>query len=791
MFGRSIGAKAQLLQKLAEHEVNVPRFITIARSSLESADAAAKVRRAFPTKRFVALRVSAEVPRDEQATLSSSQRRRVCVPREAAGKEAAQLSAHVREGGGSIMVQECVRTRAAGTMVTDAGCGVMVIRATFGLGANLASGAPSDTYVLAGTSAPVQTSIARGKRPLVLRGDRLVEDAPRDERVLSRSELGAIVDLGRRVARLADGPQEIAWGFAGETLYLLDAKPFTNQTYASVVSYDAAMVDERYSGFLLPLSLSFARRRYRDSITAILRNAGISASALSRHEEALASIVADFHGRLYLNENSVDLLVGLLPRFFQRLYDEAKPHTSVLAGARRRPPGVLARLRVWIALMVRLPRFRTIAWRYREAAKQHLVEAQALDLSKRRYTDLKALYAWLDRDVLSYFHLSMQADVLLRILVAYLRRYFSESEIKAVFTYESVYENQVHALARLTETLAEHEDLWQAVEQKDEARFRTALSRHPIARDYVKGYDAAYGGRFGAEMKLETPRSGESFTAFAQLLFLYRQAAADESQRHESKEPVRVPGETPWQRMLARYARRLATTRDELYLIEAQVMRELRALHRRVGELFVQHGKLSHAEDIWYLTHEEVWSHASLGGVPAYQKRIEERRAEAAAHRRREPQARFVSLNHAPPPLRMRSRRYDTRLLGIGAAAEHAVGRVFLVTQFALPSEPGQIITAAYLDAGSTPLIGIVGGVICERGDVLSPVACAGRSLGVPAVLSVEAATEVLESGVLVALDAQRGTVDVRDWGPHPPPSFRFARYDAQEEHGEPYAHAA
>ena len=69
------------------------------------------------------------------------------------------------------------------------------------------------------------------------------------------------------------------------------------------------------------------------------------------------------------------------------------------------------------------------------------------------------------------------------------------------------------------------------------------------------------------------------------------------------------------------------------------------------------------------------------------------------------------------------------------------------------------ILVARHTDPGWTPVIGISRGMIIEHGGMLSHASIVSRELGIPTVIGVDRATDILKDGQEVELDGAAGTV--------------------------------
>lgn len=73
--------------------------------------------------------------------------------------------------------------------------------------------------------------------------------------------------------------------------------------------------------------------------------------------------------------------------------------------------------------------------------------------------------------------------------------------------------------------------------------------------------------------------------------------------------------------------------------------------------------------------------------------------------------------------------------------------------------QPGDIVICPYTDPAWTPLFRIAAGVVTETGGALSHAAIVAREYGIPAVLGVPDALNLIENGSQVTLDGTAGTI--------------------------------
>jgi pyruvate,water dikinase len=102
-------------------------------------------------------------------------------------------------------------------------------------------------------------------------------------------------------------------------------------------------------------------------------------------------------------------------------------------------------------------------------------------------------------------------------------------------------------------------------------------------------------------------------------------------------------------------------------------------------------------------------------------------------------------------------------LKGIGASSGQVEGRVKVLRslQGASEIERATILVVPYTDSGWAPLLARAGGLISEVGGRLSHGAIVAREYGIPAVMDIHNATQILRDGQWVRVDGQRGIVEI------------------------------
>lgn len=179
--------------------------------------------------------------------------------------------------------------------------------------------------------------------------------------------------------------------------------------------------------------------------------------------------------------------------------------------------------------------------------------------------------------------------------------------------------------------------------------------------------------------------------------------------------------------------------------------------YRALGASLVRAGLLSDEDAVFFLTHAE------LGELLQGRREL----ADTAARRRDvldlQMHLRFPEIFRGrPEPLRP-----ETDVVGeaglVGKPVSRGVvtgsARVVQTLEEAASLEAGEILIAPITDVGWTPYFGLIAGLATDVGSAVSHGAVVAREYGLPAVVNLRVATSQFQTGDLVTLDGDRGTL--------------------------------
>jgi pyruvate,water dikinase len=205
--------------------------------------------------------------------------------------------------------------------------------------------------------------------------------------------------------------------------------------------------------------------------------------------------------------------------------------------------------------------------------------------------------------------------------------------------------------------------------------------------------------------------------------------------------------------------------------LKSEMIRWLAVLRQfllELGRRLAARGHLADANDIFFLEIQELESSSLWNPRTNLRALVAKRRAEYEKNLKITPPAvvvgRFDPERFVPNVV-----DHETRIfhgLGVSAGAATGRARVILRSDANERVQPGEILVAPFADPGWTPYFVAAAGIVMDLGGMLSHGSIVAREYGIPAVVNVGPATQIIQTGQWLEVDADRGVVKLLDAAP-------------------------
>ncbi len=536
-----------------------------------------------------------------------------------------------------------------------------------------------------------------------------------------------IAYLTRHIEQRFHGiPQDIEWTFDGEQIWVLQSRPITTLTPI----WTRKIAAEVIPGVIRPLTWSINRPLtcgvWGDLFTIVLKDraAGIDFTQTATLHYARAYFNATLLGDLFTR-------MGLPPESLEFLTRGAKFSRPPLSVTLRNAPGLLRLLRQEMTLPRQFAK--ADKTRFRPALAEW--DAQSLsDLSEpaiahRSQTILDLLKQVTYYNILAPLSLALR-QALLKVDLARLDNHHTP-EVAAL-----------EALKAL------------ALELRSNA---ASSPLAPLPPHLIEPFLAEYGYLSDIATDIAIPTWRESPQPIYDLLDQYLQ----DPDLQAAPAPTAVA--TGWQ---ARQVQARLDLKGKVAEVYNRLLAALRACFVELESRWLADQRLAEPGDIFFLTWAQVLAEID---VPTPDVSVQAKAAKALWQQQGEYRVPALVYGQSPPlPVSKTGAELSApasgTLRGIGASGGNIEGTLLVLTglpETSVEIDAQTILVVPYTDAGWSPLLARIGGLIAEVGGQLSHGAIIAREYGIPAVMDVTDATHRLTTGQRARLDGSLGTIEI------------------------------
>jgi phosphoenolpyruvate synthase/pyruvate phosphate dikinase len=725
------------------------------------------------------------------------------------------LSGAGRDGAAmAVVVQEMVNPAASGVLFTlDPVSGnreKVMVSAVLGLGEGLVSGAlDADTYLLDADGSILESTIVQKEEQLVLAQDGGVSTVAvavkrGAEAALSADVLRSLCRHSRRAAEAAGVALDIEFAVQGGKVFYLQARPVTavgapELTRENRLVWDNSNIVESYPGITLPLTFSFIRRAYHAVYWQFCELLGLGEDEIRANDHMLRNMLGLHRGQVYYNLRNWYRLVSILPgfrhnrRFMEGMMGVSEeggdPDVDTVSRARgvfALVPTGLRALRLQLTLDRRVRRFhRTFERVHAEfAALPYEEMAPHAVMSEYRRVERALLWRW-KAPILNDFSVMIFYGLLKRLTVAWNLDPEGNLQNALVAGQGGIESAEVSdKLEELARGIAGDEALRAALLAASPREAIALVRDHPEHGPGFARYMERFGDRCVAELKLESQTMHDDPTPLiAALQGALRRGGSERAGEAEgSRNEKAMLGKLgPARRLAYRWVLRRATrgirNRENQRLARTRAFALVRRMMRAVGARLAESGIIESSDDVFYLELEEIMRLCDGTSTLRDPKPLVSARKREYDAFRSEPLLpdRFVTYGPASvaEPVQeagAEALSVDGALSGLGAYPGVVEREAAVLTE----PDPGagldgHVLVTRQTDPGWVIVFPAIGGLVVERGSMLSHSAIVAREMRIPAVVGVKGATQVIRTGDTVRLDGAAGTVVVIEAAPRDP----------------------
>lgn len=703
-----------------------------------------------------------------------------------------------------VIIQELIEVKSSGVMftahplLTDDYLDQIVINAGYGLGEGIVSDTVEvDTYVYSKRKRAVIEHQHGEKTKMVVANKTKtgtyisdVDPAKKTASVLNRSQIFELVKLGLQLEELFKTQQDIEWCIDEQgTLYLTQTRPITTLlkgTDKLDFLFDNSNIVESFPGVNTPWTLGQVKDIYRIAFKRTCLRLGFGRNKINENSFLFASLLALYRGRVYLNLTHWSAMMRLVP-FTDRYVKAWEESLGVKTVAGDSRPEYLRDLfraiivfsKIIFYLIFLGPILRRLDRVQRETFDQFwrdepqfkaLTPAEAInELESFKAKIFENSEFTLINDIFAFSFTSFTKELI--------KKY---SDLDPDQTFNSLLLGQqsmdsvkpLNSIRQLVKLRFDSEELdgvlRQTIKQENLPLKMIAKAQGgQTFLNYFFDHIDSYGDRGVNELKLETMTFRERPRDLLRLILSYDRPL-DSGGEESSMPSVKLKGYLKNQlfQVCLKLAMRSIFFRENFRLNRTRAYGVMRRMTNNLGRKLEALDTLDNARDIYFLDKEDLYQFYSglsfdfdLKSIVLHKKQLYYQYKQVEVqHSYTFRQGKFSEMTS--------NKDACHELKGTGCAAGKVVGEALVITEIEsmgidASASRDKILVAKMTDPGWVFLMANSKGLLVEKGSLLSHTAIIGRELGVPTIVGVAGATNLIKTGDKIELDAYTGLVRI------------------------------
>ncbi len=684
----------------------------------------------------------------------------------------------------AVIIQKMITAKVSGIIFSRNVTGNLnevLIEAGFGAGEGVVNNiTDTDSYYIDRDSRRIR-KMAFSER-LSQAGDTLSE-----EQVIKLSE--AVL----KIEDLQQSPQDVEFSIDNENIiYFLQARPITTIQAEKIKIIDNTNIVESYPGITLPLSFSFALKAYKQVFTSTKDLFKISGKQAEEFNTPVLELITHVQGRVYYNLHHWYKMVQLVVtsseslRAWETLIGVNKKTTT------RKHVSLRKKIRSAYITITLLINYRKLVRQFFDSfnaeynvMRNYADSMRSLDQNANQifnfYTEHseKLFQCWAPTIMNDFFTFKMYD-----LLKKHIRSCgFKDEENIAndlLCGTEGVESEQpVICLLKLKEMVIHDKGLLELFSQSA-SQIMSALSNgaFPAFKLEFDNYIKLYGDRVLQELKLETInlrmnreilvtmiKDQLNVSTTAKMIKERQLKIRNEAENKVDSKQNKLSLKTWYYKRIRKYAEKAVKNRENMRFARTRAYGVVKEYFLAIGERMAGENMIEQARDVFNLSLDELRSF-SLNNDRNNKKEIIRERKQAYSDFEKEelPDRIMYSGEVIPlPQLKLKEMTSDkSSFHGICVSGGKVRAKAIVIKHPDIGIKiDGEILVTRMTDPGWVFLMSRAGGLISEKGSLLSHTAIVGRELGIPAMVGVAGATTNINTNDLIEMDADNGLISI------------------------------
>jgi len=611
--------------------------------------------------------------------------------------------------------------------------------------------------------------------------------------VLSKEQALQLFEAVLKIEHLQEFPQDVEFSIDHENnIYFLQARPITTILSSKIKIIDNTNIVESYPGITLPLSFSFALEAYKHVFTGAMELFKINGKQATELQVPISALITHVQGRVYYNLHHWYKMVQTIVTT-----EESLSAWETLIGVNKktkvkREISLQKKIHsAYITVLLLLNYRRLVRKFFRNFNKEYSVMRKYADSMRSLNQNAKQIFSfylehseklfsnWAPTIMNDFFTFKMY-DLLKKQVSSY---GFKDEENIAndllCGTQGVESEMPVISLLKLKEIVLHDNKLKELFNQPCSQIISLLDSgKFPDFKIAFDDYIRKYGDRTLEELKLETYNLRMDRELLVTMIKDQLQVETTAEKVKDKQLKIRTEAEKKvavkqnqwfpktWSFIfIRRFAEEAVKNRENMRFARTRGYGVVKEYFLAIGEKMADDKLIAQPSDVFYLTMDDIRSYSLENDNRDKKEIVKGKKQLYTTYDKIDlPDRIMYSGDIIPLPReKMREMTGDKKsFMGISVSGGKIKAKAIVIKHPDMGMKiNGEILVTRMTDPGWIFLMSRAGGLISEKGSLLSHTAIVGRELGIPTIVGVAGATTNINTNDLVEMDADKGIIKI------------------------------
>lgn len=611
------------------------------------------------------------------------------------------------------------------------------------------------------------------------------------------------IEIARKIEIFYKHPVDIEWAMKKGVFYVVQARPITTPIKQKNIYWSNTNVNENYPDPISPLLYSVARQSYYHYFKNLSRMFSISNEDIRKLEGAYSNIIGVFGCKMYYNMSSIHQILSASP-FSEMLISSFDDFVGYTEGnkANKRTSDLFQKLKFLKEfiqknrqLEANVREFEQMTDQFTQRVNTSIVFNDA-KFTFHEFIEIR-MHSWYRASLADFYAMTFHG-----LLGKFCNKYFDENgtgiQNKLIQAIPGIISSKpVIDMHQIITEVRNNNDVYLKFKELSPADFYAWLKQNKVSNtinDLIHKYLQSWGFRCSGELMLTSSNYIENPESFIALLMQYEKLPERDPEKiiaikhQEALQTKRAVIKKIWfkywwffpfaifQVGLFKYLMKKAITgissRERVRLKQALLYFGFKKTINNLEDDLIKKSILKNKGDILFMSYSEIAENIEASAIlPAsIKEEINNRKNEYQKQSKLKYPDDFYTVNGkyaAPNEVITKSgKESDNKTLsGLCACGGTITGQIKVLETVLEASKlnKGDILVTRQTDPGWVVVFPLISGLIVERGGMLSHGAIVSREFGIPAIVGVDNATQLLKDGDIVLLNADKGEISIRE----------------------------